>query len=659
MSGNGPGAGRSGGLRTGWSLPAGVVWETIRSVEVNGGLMDGIRVSAGGPSHEAAAAVGRLQRWWPLLRPTWPYLIGGLLAGMGFAALSGVGLPVMLKTVLPIFFGREQEASPWVVRTARSLFGREYEERLLMLACLGMPVVFLLRGLCAFLNRYWINRAGFVFLENLRRAVFEKLQTLPLAFYQRHRTGDLTSRLVHDAEQLRSLILLLSNDAIKQPLVLVAALGYLVWISATERSALFTLVAMVTIPLCVIPLRVVTRRLLRRARAVARQSGELAAVVTEALQSPLEIQAYNLQELQCRRFARRLREILRLSLKTVKYEAMLGPSIEFIATCGLMVALYLGVRSGIDFATFSSLALALYLSYEPVKKLSGLHAALKSRQASLERLEEILVAEDTLPNPSCPRPLPPVETPLRFEQVRFRYPNRSDADAVPALNGISVCIEPGETVALVGPSGAGKSTFALLIPRFFDPTEGRVTCGGVDLRELDKHAWRCRIAFVPQMPMLFNTTIAENIRLGRPDADDEAVREAARRAGADEFIRALPQGYATLVGEHGTALSGGQRQRIAIARAFLKDAPILILDEATSALDSESEARVQEALRELVEGRTTILIAHRFSSISLARRVLVFEEGRITGDGPPAVLARTHPTYRRLWELQRPVGTVG
>jgi ABC-type multidrug transport system fused ATPase/permease subunit len=271
----------------------------------------------------------------------------------------------------------------------------------------------------------------------------------------------------------------------------------------------------------------------------------------------------------------------------------------------------------------------------------------------LERLEEILTAPDTLPNPPRPRPLPPVEAPLAFENVSFRYPNRPGEEGIPALRHVTVRLEPGETVALVGPSGAGKSTFALLIPRFFDPTEGRVTCGGVDLRELDKHAWRTRIAIVPQSPVLFNTTIAENIRLGRPDADERAVREAARRAGAAEFIELLPEGYETVVGEHGAALSGGQRQRIAIARAFLKDAPILILDEATSALDSESEAQVQAALRELVQGRTTILIAHRFSSISLARRVLVLEEGCITGDGPPELLAESHPVYRRLLELQR------
>lgn len=593
----------------------------------------------------------RYHRLLPFLRPAMGHFVGGLLAGVGFAVLSGAGLPAMLKTVLPIFFGREQEASPRVVAWGRALFGEAYADKLLLVACLGMPVVFLLRGICSFLNRYLINLAGFIFLDGLRRAVFGRLQELPLAFYHRHKAGDLASRLVNDAEQLKSLVITLSNDAVKQPLVLLAALGYLAYASVTQRSALFSLVALVSVPLCVLPIRLVTRRLLKRSRAVAKQSGELAAVVTEALQSPLEIRAYNLQDLQRRTFAERLREILRLSMKTVKYQAVLAPIIEFVSACGFMVALYFGVRAGIDFATFSSLGLALYLAYEPVKKLTGLHALVKSRQASLERLEEILAAEDTLPNPARPQPLPDGVAAIVFDRVSFWYPTRTE-DTPPALRDIHVTLRPGETVALVGPSGAGKSTFALLIPRFFDPTSGRVSYDGVDVRQFDKAAWRSRIAIVPQSPALFHTTVAENIRLGCPNADDAAVREAARRAGAEEFILALPQGYATVVGEQGTALSGGQRQRIAIARAFLKNAPILILDEATSALDAESEAQVQQALRALVQGRTTVIIAHRFSSISLAGRVLVFEEGRITGDGAPEQLAASHALYQRLRSLQ-------
>jgi len=208
-------------------------------------------------------------------------------------------------------------------------------------------------------------------------------------------------------------------------------------------------------------------------------------------------------------------------------------------------------------------------------------------------------------------------------------------------------------VALVGPSGAGKSTFIALIPRFYDPTLGRVTLGGVDLQAADKAAVRDRIALVPQMPVLFNASIAENIRMGRLTATDAEVRVAAQKAFVSDFIDTLPQGYDTMVGERGASLSGGQRQRIAIARAFLKDAPILILDEATSALDSESEAKVQQALQQLVRGRTTFMIAHRFASLPLATRIMVFEDGLITGDGPPEELKRTHATFRRMIELQQ------
>jgi subfamily B ATP-binding cassette protein MsbA len=250
-----------------------------------------------------------------------------------------------------------------------------------------------------------------------------------------------------------------------------------------------------------------------------------------------------------------------------------------------------------------------------------------------------------------PERVPAFPAEIRFDDVSFVYPGGEDV--LPALSEITVRIRPGETVALVGASGAGKSTFVSLIPRFYDPTGGRVSLGGVDLRELDKNALRDRIALVPQLPALFDGTVAENIRIGKLAATDAEVREAARHAYVAEFVEALPEGYDTLVGERGASLSVGQRQRIAIARAFLKDAPILILDEATSALDSESEAMVKKALRELMQGRTTVMIAHRFSSISLARRVLVFEEGRITGDGAPEVLGGTHPVYSRMSELQR------
>ncbi|RME92086.1 MAG: ABC transporter ATP-binding protein [Verrucomicrobia bacterium] len=588
----------------------------------------------------------------PFLRPAvWP-MVGGFVSGLGYALMSGVGLPAMLKTVMPVFFGREEEASPQVVAAAKALFGEDYAAKLLLVACLGMPAVMLLRGLCALMNRYLLNLAGFRFLDGLRRAVFARLQELPLEFYQRHKAGDLVSRLVTDAQQLKHLVTALSEDLIKQPLLLLAALGFLIYTSITERSALFTLIALLSVPVCVIPIRAATTRLLRRARALAYQSGELAAAVTETVQAPLEIQADNLQSRQQERFDQQLRVLLRLSMKAVKYESIVAPIIEFIATVGFMIGLYFGVKSGIDFATFSALGVALYLSYEPIKALGSIQAKIRSAQGSFERLAAILTAPDTVPDPPRPKPVPAGRQPIRFEQVRFRYPTQA-LDTPAALSDVDVEIAPGETVALVGPSGAGKTTFALLVPRFYDPTEGRVTYGGIDLRELTKADLRRQIAIVPQNPALFHATIAENIRVSRPDASDADVIEAARRAYIHDFIQSLPAGYDTMVGERGASLSGGQRQRIAVARAFLKNAPVLILDEATSALDSESEAMVQEALKQLVQGRTTIMIAHRFSSLTLANRILVFEQGRITGDGPPETLRRTHATYRRMQELQQ------
>ena len=594
----------------------------------------------------------RYRRLLPFLKPAKWHVVTGFLSGAAYAALSGAGLPLMIYAVVPVFFGKEAEADERVVKFAHYLFGANYQDSLLLLACFGLPLLFLLSGVFGFANRYLLNRAGFIFLEQLRMAVFSRMQQLPLAFYQQHKSGDLVSRLVADCDQLKSLVVNTSNDIIKQPLSLIAVVGALIYLSITKHSALVTLVALGSVPLCVLPIRMLTRRLIRRSRMVARQSGELASTITESLQSPLEIQAYNLQDQQRERLGIRVKEILRLSMKTVKYQALTSPLIEFVAACGFAVALFFGVRHGMELATFSAMAFALFRAYEPVKKLTALQGFVSAGQAALERLEQILDAEDTVPNPASPKALPVASSDIVFDKVSFVYPNRT-TEAPPALANVSVRINPGDVVALVGASGAGKSTFTLLIPRFYDPTAGSVTLGGVDLREADKTALRAKIAVVPQMPVLFNASIADNIRVGQTGASDEAVRAAARQAFVHDFIESLPQGYETTVGERGALVSGGQRQRIAIARAFLKDAPVLILDEAMSALDSESEAMIHDALRKLVQGRTTLMIAHRFSSISLATRVLVFEEGRITGDGAPAALMQTHAVYRRMCELQQ------
>lgn len=641
----------------------------------------------------------RLRRLSPYVKAArWQFVVGAL-AGLVFAAASGVGLPVMMYVVAPVIFGSPKTAatsptgghvdpsratvasgtnsSPQslvqtppvtsgtetgqlkqkqdqIEKWAKWLFGADYQDKLLLVACLGLPFIFLVRGVSAFLNRYYLNYAGFLMLEALRKDVFNRLQQLPLAYYQKHKSGDLTSRLMTDTEQLKNMVVMISADVIKQPLTLIGAVGTLLVLAFTHRSAVFMLIALVSVPVCVLPMRMAARRLMKKSRLLNEQTGDLTAVVTESLQSPMEIQAYNLQKLQEARFMNQVRSIFRLAMKRVKYQSFVNPAIEFVSACGFMVALYYGVRHGMEFKVFSSLGLALYMAYEPVKKIGNLHALAKMGSTSLERLQEILDAEDTVPPPVNPRSLPGRLVELGFDNVSFNYAARKESAAdSPALVDVNVSIRPGEVVALVGPSGAGKSTFVALIPRFYDPTVGRVTLGNVNLREVDKTALREKIAIVPQMPVLFNASIADNIRVGRAAASVEAVRDAARQAFVHEFIQTLPQGYETVVGERGALLSGGQRQRLALARAFLKDAPILILDEAMSALDSESEAMIHEALLKLVQGRTTLMIAHRFSSIGLATRVLVFEDGHITGDGVPAELAKSHPLYRRMCELQR------
>ena len=607
----------------------------------------------------AAGGLRRYRRHFHHLRPARWHLIGGVLAGLVFAISTGAGLPAVMNYLLPIFFNEQEKIEPRVVEIAIWLFGQEnYVRSLLITACIGLPLVFLVRGVASFLNRYWVNQAGFVVLEGVRLQAYTRLLGLPLAFFSRNPAGDLNARLMADTEKIRSVVVAVSSDVITQPLTLLSALGYLTYHSFDNRSVLFALIAMVSVPLCIIPIRMAARKLVRRSRELAQKGGELSSVSIETLQSPLEIQAYNLQERQRDRFVVRIREILRLSLKTIKYQAAVTPAIEFISVCGFVAALYFGTKNGLTFHAFVSLATALYLSYAPVKKLSALHATIKIGEASLDRLEYVLDAPDTVPQPLVARSVPAGPLALAFEDVRFAYAPRSGDSPAPgstppaALDGVSLHAAPGETIALVGASGAGKSTFVTLIPRFYDPGSGRITLGGVDLRELDKSALRECVAVVPQQPLLFNASFAENIRMGRLSATDAEVEQAARRAHAHDFITSQTRGYATLVGERGGALSGGQRQRIAIARAFLKNAPILILDEATSALDSESEAAIQEALRELVKGRLTFMIAHRFSSIRHATRILVFEKGRIVADGPHEKLHASNSLYRELHDRQ-------
>lgn len=568
---------------------------------------------------------------------------GGVLAGLIYALASGAGLPLMSKIVFPILFNEQGDATEWWQIWLQDKIVGISQNRLLLITCLWIPFIFLIRAIAGYANTVLINYVGLRVSEGIRTDLFVKLQSLPLSFFKANRSGDLLARLMSDTELLRQVIAQTSSDLIKQPATLISAIVVLASQAISDQRFSTAIIALVTVPICVSLIRFMGKKLSRRAKQLQRQGGDLSAALSESLQSPLEIRAYNLQQRQISMFGQKVRKILGLNMKVVRYRQAISPSIELVAASGFAASLYFGVRGGMTKSDFLFLGMALYMAYEPVKKLGMIHSLFKQGEAAVERIEHILNEPDRLPESQTPRVISRPQHGIRFEGVSFAY------DSEPVLSGIDLEIPIGQVVALVGPSGAGKSTFAHLVPRFYDPKEGRITLDGVDVREYLKKDLRSQIAVVPQMPALFAGSIAENIRLGRLDATDEEVQAAAKKAFAHDFILAQPDGYQTEVGERGDLLSGGQRQRIAIARAFLRDAPILILDEATSALDSESEQKIQQALAELVKGRTTFIIAHRFSTITIADRILVFQKGRIVADGShQTLLKEANPTYRAM-----------
>ncbi len=566
----------------------------------------------------------------------------GIIGGLLYAVATGAGMPLMVDVVFPILFSEPGKASDWYQLWLTRQLGSMSHERLLFLTCLWIPGVFLFRALSGYANTYLIQYVGHKVLEDIRLDLFIKLQKLPLAFFKNNQSGDLLARLMSDTTVLKQIVANTSSDLIKQPATLATALGFLVWKAFTNHSFFIAMIAMLTMPVCVLIIRAAGKKLARRAKALQSQGGTMTAALSETLQAPLEIRAYNLEARQVATFRSRTNEILRLSMKVVKYRQAISPAIEVVAAAGFAFALYVGVREGMTLKDFMTLGMALFMSYEPIKKLGMIHSQLKQGDASIERINHIAQEPETLLEPAHPLPFHEPRKNICFENLSFAYREE------PTLRNLQVSIPVGQVVALVGPSGAGKSTFANLVPRFYDPQSGAITFDGIDIREFAKKDLRNSIAVVPQTPALFLGSIMDNIRIGKEQATDAEVEEAARKANAHDFICGLPQGYQTEVGERGDLLSGGQRQRVAIARAFLKDAPILILDEATSALDADSEAMIQQALAALVKGRTTFIIAHRYSTITIADRILVFQKGEIVADGNHETLRHSDPIYQAM-----------
>jgi subfamily B ATP-binding cassette protein MsbA len=562
-------------------------------------------------------------------------LTGAVLCGLLYGAANGAGLPVMVKWVFPKIFAEHA-----VPLTAWALF----------LVALWLPAVFVIRGIAGYLNSYLVQLAGVRVLEALRLDYFRKLQFLPLSFIQRQTTGDLISRGLSDANQLQFTLTSVANDGIKQPASLIGSLSFLAWAAFNEKGVALVLVCMAVIPLSVFPIRYVGKKLLKRAQQIQGQLGSVTDRFSENLSAAKEVRAFGLEEREVARFAVESRGLITFQMKAVKYAQALTPAIEIISAVGLSFTFLYAYRAHVRLDSFLAIITALYTSYEPIKKLGALNSDLKRGLGALDRLEVVLNEPVTITDPAAPVSVARLRGDLAFAGVQFAY-----KPGEPVLRDVSIAIPAGTVCALVGPSGAGKTTFANLVPRFYDAGAGKISIDGIDTRAMRLADLRRNIAIVPQDPVLFNDTIYNNLLLGRADATRDEVLAAAVNAHADDFIRTLPRGYDTIVGERGALLSGGQKQRIALARAFLRNAPILILDEATSALDSQSEQMIQEALKKLVVGKTVLIIAHRFSTIRDASLILVFDRGEIAATGSHAELYAANALYKSLYDRQHAV----
>lgn len=593
---------------------------------------------------------GRYKLYLPYLKGSRTLLFLSLVAAIVFAAANAIGLPFLIGKVLPAVFGDEASRAVPLLTWPKWLGGQPAfylpKGHEVAFAVAFLPAVWLVRGLGEFFSTFLLNLAGLRVIEAVRRDVFAKLQQLHLGFFGKHSIGDLLSRLISDPNSVRLVLVDVSNDLIVQPLTLLFALGYVVMICFAHDQGYWFLACLLVVPASVFLVRGVAMRIQKRMRQGMESASDLNSIAVENLQSAREVRAYGLQGRESQRFNQASQEGLRIQGKLVRYEKALSPLVELTAAAGISAAIAVGAMNGFTLAELISLIVAFYFAYGPVKRLGNVASRLSMAAPGLVRLEEVIVAPIEVADAADARPLARVRGDLEIRGVSFRY------GADPVLVDVTLKIPAGQSVALVGPSGAGKSTFVNLVPRFFDPQQGAILIDGHDLRAVRQGDLRANIALVSQEPVLFNESILENIRLGRPAATDAEVREAARLAGALEFIEAQPDGFLTKVGERGGRLSGGQRQRVSIARAFLKDAPLLILDEATSALDTDTERSIQQSLALLMKGRTTLIVAHRFSTIRDVDRVLVFDGGRIVADGTRESVYASSDLFRRLWDNQ-------
>ncbi|HUT74608.1 MAG TPA: ABC transporter ATP-binding protein [Armatimonadota bacterium] len=594
--------------------------------------------------------------FWRVLRLARPHrlVVVATVACIAVATLVEVGVfPLFAGLIFGVLFPSDAANSqvPALVKhlpLVRSVQGAAGATKLhwVLLACAGILVSYLVRCVALFGAMYMSQFIAQRVMYTLRERVYGRLLRLSLAFHDRHAVGDSMSRITNDVVLTQNMISVQLADLVATVITFVIGVGGMLIISWR-----LTLLSVILVPLTAYTISRAGRGMRRAQTNIQQRLAHLASWVQERLHSVRIIQSFAREDYEDECFAEISASNVEANLRSARILALLGPLVEYMGMVGMVVGIafagwqvILGRLSAEELAPFFIIAQRVGQRFS---KIGNIHLSIQQGIAAVRRIFEILDQEATVPDAPDAVALPKVRGRVRFHDLSFAYPGGAEV-----LNGINLEVTPGEVVALVGPSGVGKSTLVNLLPRFYDPSSGRVEIDGWDLRRVTVQSLRAQVGIVPQETILFSGSVYDNVRYGKLEATPEEVYAAARAANAEQFIRALPQGYDFDVGERGLRLSGGQRQRIAIARALLKDPAILVLDEATSSLDMESEALVQEALERLMKGRTTFIIAHRLPTVRNADRILVLGDGRVIEQGTHEALVARGGLYRRLYQMQ-------
>jgi len=505
------------------------------------------------------------------------------------------------------------------------------------------------KGLCDYLGTYMVNYAGFGMITDLRNHLYEATLRRSASFFHKHATGTILSTLINDVDRVQLALSSVIGEFLQQFFTFLVGIVFVIRLGGHLSWALVLFV-----PVVITSARKIGREVRTRTRTGQDKLAEIQNILHETVTGNRIVKAFNTEIWETLRFRRAARRLFRANLRNVRIQSISSPLMDTIGAIAIALFLFIGrneIQHGrMTMGLFAAFIFLLFKLYDPVRKFAYFYNSFQQAMGASLSIFGFFDTKDDVKEQPHAVAMAHFSSSIRFENVGFAYSTEKGESQI--LHNVDLDVHAGELLALVGPSGAGKSTLVNLIPRFFDVTSGRILVDGRDLREMTLGSLRRQVAQVTQETILFNDTVRNNIAYGQPETKNELVEQAARAALAHDFIMKMPQGYATVIGEKGFRLSGGEKQRLAIARAILKDAPILILDEATSALDAESESLVQAALSNLMQGRTTLVIAHRLGTIRRANRIAVLEGGRITAIGSHEELLTTSPTYQRLYQLQ-------